>query len=355
MFFDGNRCHRALRQGELHELHRQHREHVAVQQYHDQAQSRLRLRDKTGWRQTMLLEQSAELVVGDMRDAGRNPLCRRQILERRDFLRLRERMSQTTCDDTGVVEELLHDQAFRHGAVRPRPDIEIHATVLQAGFQGRKEPLDDTKTDVRIASSEAPQRLRQERDMRRDREPRNERSADASLNLTDLLPRAPHVAEYRVGSADEYFADRRGRDASRPSLEKRDPELVLQFMDASRQRRLRQTETAGRRPDAPLLGDSRNIAKLVQFHTSNIRRYQIFIKNASSLSKYYLSRCVRVCRSGTSRRRRQRHRAPTYQSTSLLSRPAHADGHLAACNAPTSAEASASRRCPIAKASTSAG
>lgn len=91
-----------------------------------------------------------------MRDAGRDQLGGRQILKRGDFLLLRRRMSQTTADDTGVVEELLHDEALRHSAFRPRPDIEVEAAVLQARFKGRKEPLDDTKTDVGIAPSETP-------------------------------------------------------------------------------------------------------------------------------------------------------------------------------------------------------
>jgi hypothetical protein len=39
--------------------------------------------------------------------------------------------------------------------------------------------------------------------MRRDRGPRNERSPDTALNLIDLFPRTPHVAEDGIRPTDQ--------------------------------------------------------------------------------------------------------------------------------------------------------
>src|SRR5262249_15296043 len=126
--------------------------------------------------------------------------------------------------------------------------------------------------------------------MRGKREAGDNASTRAAVQLLDLVPGAPHLAEHGTGTAHECLAHRREDHAARAPLEQRNAELALKLMNAARERRLGKREVARSCAQAAALGDCNYIAQPGELPCGLIEKpdrsdnYDIFLRSLSRAS-----------------------------------------------------------------------
>ncbi len=175
-------------------------------------------------------------------------------------------MAFAAQNDPQVLKKRFLNEFGRRLLIGLRADIEIDAAVLQARFQRRIPAFDQMQLDLRVAGAKRRQRLRQQRDMRGERQTRDHFAGGAAVKLLDLVAGAPHLGQDRAGAAHEGLAHRGEDHAAGAALEQRRAELALELMDAARQRRLGELQMPRRGAQTAALGDGNNVAKLIEFH-----------------------------------------------------------------------------------------
>ena len=141
-------------------------------------------------------------------------------------------MSAAPEHHAGVVEEMLLHELGGGRAFMPRADIEIDASLLQGGLKRRIPALDQMQPNLRVARAERFERRRQQRHMRGERQPGDDLSTRAAVQLLDFIAGAPHFAEHRARPAHERLAHRGEDHAARASLEGAQAALKKNFVDA---------------------------------------------------------------------------------------------------------------------------
>jgi len=137
-----------------------------------------------------------------------------------------------------IIEQVFLDQIGRQRAFRPRADIEIDAPIAQSRLERREEALDEIQSHIRVPSVKWPHHVRQQSDMRCNRQARDDASARAAMQLFGLLMCAANLADYSLRPLHKGVADRCQHHTDRMPLEQRRTKFALELAYAARQRRL---------------------------------------------------------------------------------------------------------------------
>src|SRR5207237_10228055 len=109
---------------------------------------------------------------------------------------------------------------------------------------------------------------RQERARERRRRAEAEPATAEVGKLAHLPGSAVDVGEDATRPRQKGFAGRRERDVAGHAMEERRAELLFEHADSARYRGLGDTQAARRLGEVPLLGDSDEVAELMELHRS---------------------------------------------------------------------------------------
>jgi hypothetical protein len=155
--------------------------------------------------------------------------------------------------------------AFEIGALgRQRGEQQVDTPLFQAVNKGPRLAFAHVELQVRVASMQLGQDVRQQVGAQRVEHPETDGAAERALTLPGDLDDVVHVTEHAPRAGGDGFADRRQDDPGPAAFNQLDPELLLEVSQLSAQGRLRDAGLFGGPAEMQRLGDSHEVTELLE-------------------------------------------------------------------------------------------